>query len=203
MDATSVKEKILKAVREALIEKDEDILPESEANENTGQKSWPEVLFAEKFIAKGGNFLFCEKSKDLLDGVTELFKKNDLASVLCLNEDLAEVLESCEVKHLTTLQKDQPIDYVVTQVDALVASSGSVIVSFNEEFEHIVTHSGAALVLFARTNQVVKTFADVSKQLKNQYQDQRVAYTHIIDVPTTKDKFEFPRKTYVFLRYVK
>jgi hypothetical protein len=203
MDATSINEKILKAVREALIQKDDDLLSENETVDIIDNNSWPEVLFAEKFLAKGGDFLFCEKSKDLIDGVIDLFKKNDLLTILCLNDDLSEVMEACGVKHVRTVPKDDQIDYVITQVDALIAINGSIVLSFDEEFEPLITHSGATLVLFARTDQVVKTYADVAKMIRPQYLEQRVAYTHLIENPTTDNKFEFPRRTFVFLRYVK
>ncbi|MEI6348666.1 MAG: LUD domain-containing protein [Bacteroidota bacterium] len=203
MDATSINEKILKAVREALIQKDDDLLSENENVDIIDNNDWPEVLFAEKFLAKGGDFLFCEKSKDLIDGVIDMFKKNDLSTILCLNDDLSEVLEACGVKHTRTVSKDNQIDYVITQADALIAINGTIVLSFEEEFESIITHSGATLVLFARTDQVVKSYADVSKLVRAQYLEQRIAYTHVIENPTTENKFEFPRRTYVFLRYVK
>jgi len=203
MDATSVKEKILKAVREALIEKDDDLFHETEPTLNAEANTDGAITFAEKIIAKGGVFLFCEKSKDLLQGVVDLFKDNDLANVYCHNQDLSEVLNACQVKHFTEVTKDHQIDYVVTQADALIADSGSIVLSFDNNTEHIVFSSGATLVIFATTNQVVNCYADVPKLISPHHRDDIPGYIHVIEQPATKNKLEFPRQTYVFLRYVK
>lgn len=203
MDATSVKEKILKAVREALIEKDDELFHETETILSPEVKVDDTIAFAEKFIEKGGNFLFCEKSKDLLQGVVDLFKNNDLANVFCHNSDLVEVLNACEVKHFSSATRDQQIDYVVTQADALIANSGAIVLNFENDVEHIVLGSGAILVIFATSNQVVNSYTDVPKLISPHHRAEQPGYVHLIEQPATKNKLEFPRQTYVFLRYVK
>lgn len=203
MDETSVKEKIFKAVREALIEKDMDIIVESDTVEIVEGASEASISFADKFVSKGGGFLFCECSKDLLDGVVALFKNCDLTDILCLNDDLSEVLAACNIKHVRTVTKDQKIDFVVMQADALIANSGAEVVSFNNEFENIVLSSGAVLVLFARTDQVVNRYADVPKIVNSREHSVAFSYVHLIEKPATKNKLEFPKQTNIFLRYVK
>lgn len=203
MDATSVKEKILKAVREALIEKDDDLFHETEPTPNSEANTDGAVTFAEKIIAKGGAFLFCEKSKDLLQGVIDLFKDNDLSNVYCHDQDLSEVLNACQVNHFTEITKDHQIDYVVAQADALIADRGSIVLSFDNNAEHVVFASGATLVVFATTNQVVNSYADVPKLISPHHRNDIPGYIHVIEHPATKNKLEFPRQTYVFLRYVK
>ena len=203
MDATSVKEKILKAVREALIEKDDDLFHEIEPLPASAVPVDGAVTFAEKFITKGGSFLFCEKSKDLIQGVIELFKDNDLANVFCCNHDLSEVLDACGIRHFTEVTKDQQIDYVVTQADALIADTGAIVLSFDNNIEYLVFSSGAILVVFATTSQVANCYAEVPKLISPHHRDDMSGYTHLIEQPATNNKLEFPRQTYVFLRYVK
>lgn len=202
MESTSIKEKVYKAVREALIEKDDEIIHEAETTEINDKNESISVSFAEKYVAKGGGFLFCEKSKELIQGVIELFKNNDLATILCLNDDLSEVLDACNIKHIRTASKDEKIDFIVAQADALVAHSGSIVVSFSSEFENIVVYSGAKIVLFAGTDQIVKRYTDISKLVNSREHAAEYPYIHLIETPSTKSKLEFPVQTYLFLRHV-
>ncbi len=203
MDATSIKEKVFKAVREALIEKDEEIVPETDASETLQSDLLSVDLFSQKFISKGGSFLYCEKSKDIIQGVMELFRQTDLSTILCLDEELAEVLEVCNVKYTKTVSKDQKIDFIITQADALIANNGSIVVSFNSEDENIVVYSGAKLVLFSGTDQLVNRYSDISKVINSKEHSRKFSNTHIIEKPSTKSKLEFPIQTYLFLRHVK
>ncbi len=203
MDATSVKEKIFKAVREALIEKDKELIVESDVVESVDHTVDLSVTFAEKFVAKGGGFLYCERSKDLLVGVVDFFKNTDLSDILCLDDDLSEVLDACNIKHKRSISKDDKIDYVVMPVDALVANNGAIVISFSNPIENIVLSSGAILVLFARTDQVVNKYADVSKIVNSREHLEGFSHIHLIESPSTKNRLEFPVQTNVFLRYVK
>ncbi len=203
MDATSIKERVFKAVREALIEKDEEIIPESDSIELTASETSIAELFAQKFTSKGGGFLYCEKSKDLIQGVMDLFRQTDLSTILCLDDDLAEVLEVCNIRFIKVASKDQKIDFVITQADALIANNGSIVVSFSSEHENIVVFSGAKLVLFAGTDQLINRYSDISKLINSKEHSVKSSYTHIIERPSTKSKLEFPTQTYLFLRHVK
>lgn len=203
MDETSVKEKILKAVREALIEKDEDLYQEQESMNTAEKKEDKSILFAENFTAKGGRFLFCEKSKDLIEGVTQLFNNKALSNILCSNSDLSEVLQACNINHFSSIENNNQIDFVVMQAAALVSNSGGIVLSFDAQTEPVVMSSGAALVIFATTTQVVYDYTDVPKSIFPHYKSDIPAFLHLVEQPSTKNKLEFPCETYVFLKYVK
>jgi len=83
-DNTTSKEKLLKKIRKALLEKRDNPYPNLEDLPHypkTGEL--PEVLFAEQFAAISGQFVFCEDELQFIENLLELAEEHKWHKIYC------------------------------------------------------------------------------------------------------------------------
>lgn len=75
MNESKTRDKILKRIRQALMDKSQEPFTDvnfKDKTEDFDEQEFPEILFAEKFIAAGGNFSFCENEQELRDFIHQV-----------------------------------------------------------------------------------------------------------------------------------
>jgi L-lactate dehydrogenase complex protein LldG len=82
-DITTSKEKLLKKIRKALLEKRDNPYPNLEDLPHYPlNEELPEVLFAEQFTAISGQFVFCEDEVQFIENLLELAEKRKWQNIL-------------------------------------------------------------------------------------------------------------------------
>ncbi len=201
MESTSVKEQILKSVRESLIHKDEEAIPEKYevfAEPKTQSEEFPDVLFATKFLENGGVFHLCGNSKELVSKITEFFHDKKLNTVFCNNEDIGELLQACGLSVFDKTLLNVPYDYIVMPLDYLIAENGAIILSSKSTKIENVFDKTKHLILIALTNQVKQTSKEALKSLLKNNTNTFPSQTLILPDPSFQKKI----KITLFLRYV-
>ncbi|NCA80751.1 MAG: hypothetical protein EOM76_11315 [Sphingobacteriia bacterium] len=132
MESTSVKEQILKSIRESLIEKDEEVISDKfeiipEVKPNLDE--FPDLVFAQKFSEKGGDFHLCTNGKELVNKISSFFHEKKLNTIFCNHNDLGELLEVCGVTAYDKTLITTPYDYMVMPVDFLISETGGLIIT--------------------------------------------------------------------------
>ena len=128
---TNTKEKILKKIRKALIEKtvgginvdfDSDIYQKSEDP--------LEIVFAKELTKLNGKFIYCEDERELSESIASLIDENKWENVFCFEDKAQEVLNNAKVS-FSKIQKDiRNANVGVSLCENLVARTGSVTVSY-------------------------------------------------------------------------
>jgi hypothetical protein len=86
MNESKTKDKILKRIRLALLDKNPDPYPDISFNDplfSYDPNEFPELILAEKFVESGGNFLFCETAEELIKSVRDTASALGAASIHC------------------------------------------------------------------------------------------------------------------------
>src|SRR5579864_8542713 len=92
-DITTSKEKLLKKIRKALLEKRDNPYPNLE-----DLPHYPptdeilEVVFAEEFTAAAGQFVFCEDEVQFIDSLLNLAEERKWRKIYCWEPALQEIL---------------------------------------------------------------------------------------------------------------
>ncbi len=171
MEESTSREKILKKIRKALIHKSElDFgAVDFDAEIYTSSEEPPEILFAQRFTALNGKFVFCENEQDFGFTLSALLKENGWESVYCLDEKIKTLLNTAKISF-----SDKESDFVnvnigVTTCEYLVARTGSVIISSRQAAGRRLPAYSNYHIVVAFTDQLVNSIKDALKEIKNKY----------------------------------
>lgn len=167
---TTAKEKLLKKVRSALLEKRDNPYPNLEqlplyaANDEL-----LEVIFAEQLMAVAGNFVFCEDEIHLIEQLLTIAEERNWHRIYCWEPALQQLLNNYEYPFFETDKDFDQADAGITLCEALIARNGSVMISnANAAGRRLSIYPPVHLVV-AYTSQLVPDLKDGFKLLKEKY----------------------------------
>ena len=169
MDESTTREKVLKKIRAALLNKTADPFPHLDHESAVYHQSDddPVVIFADHFIQAGGKFILCENELEFVEGLISLAEQFRWTSIYCGEEGLSNLLTECEFPH--DFEPDlNKMDVAVTSCECLVARNGTVVVS--SLLNGIATPAFAPVhIVCARSSQIAMEIKDAIHWLKQQY----------------------------------
>ena len=87
-DITTSKERLLKKIRKALLEKRDNPYPNLEDLPHyPPTEELPEVIFAKEFTAVSGQFVFCEDEVQLIENLLNLADQHKWHKIYCWESD--------------------------------------------------------------------------------------------------------------------
>ncbi|MCC8424430.1 lactate utilization protein [Mucilaginibacter sp. UR6-11] len=169
-DITTSKEKLLKKIRQALLEKRDNPYPNLEnlpmyppAPDNL------DVMFAEEFMAVQGQFAFCEDEVQFIETLLELAEKRNWRKIYCWEPALQEILSRYEYPFFETDKDFEQAEVGFTLCEALIARNGSIMLSnANAAGRRLSIYPGVHIVL-AYTSQLVPDLKDGFALIKKKY----------------------------------
>ncbi|MBP6334816.1 MAG: LUD domain-containing protein [Bacteroidia bacterium] len=172
-DSTS-REKMLKKIRQALINKTPPRFPGLDVERNIYgvPDESPEEQFAQAFSAVGGKFIFCESELEFLEHLIELTPEYEWKNFYCWEKKITDLMDKAEFPY-TTEDYDLPEGMVgITTCEALVARLGSVVVSSRQGSGRRLFPVPTSHLVMAYTSQLVPEMKDALLLIKNKYPDQ-------------------------------
>jgi L-lactate dehydrogenase complex protein LldG len=170
--STTAKENILKKIRQALAQPVPVPFPQSEGNESVFHPSQQEleIEFAENFTKLQGRFSFCADENELQQQLNILFAARKWKSVFC-NED--EWTKKLSVLQIPLQQNDlNTCDASITGCEALVARTGSMVLSSAPQSGRTVSAYAPVHICIAYSSQLVYDIKDALQLVKDKYQDE-------------------------------
>ncbi len=166
----TAKERMLKNIRKALIDKRENPYPELDntplykdcLREN-------EIMFAEELTRVNGQFFYCQDKLSLIEGLVDLAEKHNLKKMVCWEEPLTGFLEEFEFPFFSTPESLLTADAGITLCESLVARNGSVLISTGMQ-------SGRRLMIFPAIHIVVAHASQMVTDIKEALAAVRVKY---------------------------
>jgi L-lactate dehydrogenase complex protein LldG len=169
-DITTPKEKLLKKIRQALLEKRDNPYPNLEtlpmyppAPENL------DLMFAEEFTAVQGQFAFCEDEVQFIETLLELAEKRNWRKIYCWEPALQEVLNRYEYPFFETDKDFTQAEVGLTLCEALVARNGSIMVSSAQAAGRRLNIYPEVHIVLAYTSQLVPDLKDGFALIKQKY----------------------------------
>jgi len=169
-DITTSREKLLKKIRQALLEKRDNPYPNLEtlplyppAPENL------DLMFAEEFTAVQGQFAFCEDEVQFIETLLELAEKRNWRKIYCWEPALQEVLKRYEFPFFETDKDFTQAEVGLTLCEALVARNGSIMVSSAQDAGRRLNIYPEVHIVLAYTSQLVPDLKDGFALIKQKY----------------------------------
>jgi L-lactate dehydrogenase complex protein LldG len=172
-DITTSKEKLLKKVRKALLEKRDNPYPNLE-----DQSHYPpldemkEIVFAEEFTNVGGQFVFCEDEIQFIDSLLNLAENRKWHKIYCWEPALQEVLARYDYPYFETDKDFEDAEVGFTLCESLIARNGSILLSNAGMAGRRLSIYPPVHIVLAYTSQLVTDLKDAFKLIKNKYGSQ-------------------------------
>ncbi len=164
---------MLKDIRNALIQKVENpyfyVKPDNQPFAEVDPVG--EIAFAEALNAVGGQFVYCIDESEMLKNLMALMQEYNWHEIWCLNPPVAELLGLAEVKVAggTKVGMMDDMDVSLTTCEALIARTGSVLVStVASDARRMYSYPEIHMVM-AYASQVVPDIADAFKLMLARY----------------------------------
>ncbi|HWZ36422.1 MAG TPA: LUD domain-containing protein, partial [Mucilaginibacter sp.] len=155
-DITTPREKLLKKIRQALLEKRDNPYPNLE--NLPMYPPAPEALdqmFAAEFTAVQGQFAFCEDEVQFIEALLELAEKRNWRKIYCWEPALQDVLNRYEYPFFETDKDFTQAEVGLTLCEALVARNGSIMVSSAQAAGRRLNIYPEVHIVLAYTSQLV------------------------------------------------
>lgn len=209
MEETTSREKVLKKVRNALIDQidspEKDIDWESSVYKEMSDPL--DVSFAQEFTKAAGKFLYCENEDDFGNNLKMLAQENDWDSIYCLDPVIAEVLSKHDIRNSSDEKAflDQKVG--ITRCEYLIARLGSILVSSAHPSGRRMNVYPEVHIVVAYTSQLVPDIKDALKAMKNRYGENLPSMISCITGPSRTADIEKtlvmgahgPKELYLFL----
>ncbi|MDR3696771.1 lactate utilization protein [Mucilaginibacter sp.] len=207
-DITTSKEKLLKKIRKALLEKRENPYPNLEDQPHYPRnEEMLEVVFAEQFTAVSGQFVFCEDEVQFIESLLELAEERNWHKIYCWEPALQEILTRFEYPFFETDKDFEQAEVGFTLCENLVARNGSIILSNAGMAGRRLSIYPPVHIVLAYTSQLVLDLKDGFKQIKTKYGNNLPSMITTVTGPSRTADIEKtlvlgahgPRELFVFL----
>ncbi|WP_179412440.1 LutC/YkgG family protein [Mucilaginibacter sp. E4BP6] len=207
-DITTSKEKLLKKIRKALLEKRDNPYPNLEdLPMYTPNEEMLEVLFAEQFTAIAGQFVFCEDEIQFIENLLTLAEERKWHKIYCWESSLQEILTKYEYPYFETDKDFEQAQVGFTLCEALIARNGSILLSNANMAGRRLSIYPPVHIVLAYTSQLVTDLKDGFKLLKTKYGHQLPSMITNVTGPSRTSDIEKtlvlgahgPKELFVFL----
>ncbi|OCX50579.1 hypothetical protein BEL04_22655 [Mucilaginibacter sp. PPCGB 2223] len=169
-NSTTSKEKLLKKIRKALLERRDNPYPNLEDLPlYHPAEDLPEVLFAEQYTKVNGQFVFCEDEVQFIENLLTLAEERNWRKIYCWEKSLQDILTKYEYPFFETDKDFEQAEVGLTLCEALIARNGSILISNgNAAGRRLSIYPGVHIVL-AYASQLVMDLSDGFKLIKQKY----------------------------------
>ncbi len=207
-DITTSKEKLLKKIRKALLEKRDNPYPNLEDLPHyPPAEEMPEVLFAEEFTAVSGQFVFCEDEVQFIETLLNLAEERKWHKIYCWEPALQDLLTRYDYPFFETDKDFEQAEVGFTLCEALIARNGSIMLSNAGMAGRRLSIYPPVHIVVAYTSQLVMDLKDGFKLIKDKYDNQLPSMITTVTGPSRTADIEKtlvlgahgPKELYVFL----
>ncbi len=208
MQISPAKENILKRIRQALVHPTPVPFPQSEGNSSVyaPQSQENEIEFAENFGRISGRFVYCASQEELISQLKQLITAQAWTQVFCRESQLLPFLKE-PLKGLLISEDLPEADVSITGCEALVARTGSILMSSAQESGRTVSVYAPVHICIAYASQLVYDIRDGLDMLSEKYKDKIPSFITLATGPSRTADIEKtlvvgvhgPKDVYVFL----
>ena len=167
---TTSKEKLLKKIRQALLEKRDNPYRNLENLPHYApHDELLEVTFAEQFTAVSGQFEFCEDEVQFIETLLTLAEGRNWRKIYCWEPALQQILKTYEYPFFETDKDFEQAEVGFTLCEALIARNGSILLSNGNMAGRRLSIYPPVHIVMAYTSQLVLDLKDGFKIIKDKY----------------------------------
>jgi len=207
-EATS-KEKVLKKVRKALIQKTKNPYPNLDYDSKIYSASDEslDILFAEEFTKVSGQFVYCENEEEFIQLITSLVKDREWINLHAVDKQIFNYLDQGNLKYTTDEAGFLKSEVGITLCEFLSARTGSIIVSSKQLSGRRLSVFPPVHIVVAYSSQLVYDIKEALSGIKNKYGENIPSMISTITGPSRSADIEKtlvmgahgPKEVFVFL----
>jgi L-lactate dehydrogenase complex protein LldG len=209
MEESTAREKILKRVRDALIEKTEPPYPiiDQESSVYKDLTDSLDVTFAQELVQIGGKFVYCESEDEFLNNLQSFIVEKEWGVLYSQDPKLHFLLKRGGIPFEAHTDAILDAKIGITRCEYLIARLGTVIVSSRMSPGRKITVYPETHLILAYTSQLVPDLKQALSEIKKKYRDNYPSMISLITGPSRTADIEKtlvmgahgPRSFYVFL----
>ena len=180
MDNLMSKERILKKIRIALLNKTDKPYPELKPKDfgDVSEEDTLEVKFAEALHQNGSAFVYCEYLVEFVHSLQILMHEKNWDKLYCSDPLLIDIFDTAEFTDYSASPADN-VQASISRCEALIAEEGQVLTSSSVHFGQRPMSESVAQIVLATPNQVLKDTAAAMSHMKEKYGDDLPNFIHI------------------------
>jgi L-lactate dehydrogenase complex protein LldG len=209
MEESTSREKVLKKIRDALIEKTESPFPVID-QESSVYPEVPEqldVTFAEELVNVAGKFVYCENNDEFLSTLQSFIIEKEWPVLFCFDTFLQDFLKKGGIPFNSDITNITEAKLGITRCEYLVSRLGTVVVSSKSSPGRKINVFPEIHLVLGYTSQLVPDLKQAIRNLKKKYQDGYPSMISLITGPSRTADIEKtlvmgahgPKELYVFL----
>jgi len=204
---TTAKEQMLKKIRQALLQKREHPYPNFEETELHVRETDPiDILFAERLTAVAGKFVYCEDEVSFVENLLALAEEKRFRKMYAWEPAIQQLLDRYEFPYFRTEKDFVDAEAGITACEALIARSGSVLVSNGMGSRRLSIYPSIHIVV-AYASQLVMDIKDGLSLMQQKYDAALPSMISVVTGPSRTADIEKtlvlgahgPKELYVFL----
>lgn len=209
MEESTAREKVLKKVRDALIEKTEPPYPVIDLDAQVYQENTEplDVTFAKEFKNVSGKFVYCESEDEFLSILQSFILEKNWPLLFCLDNVLQDLLRKGGIPFESNPEKINDALLGITRCEYLAARLGTIIVSSRLSPGRKITVYPEIHLVLAFTSQLVPDLKQAFREIRKKYKDDFPSLISLITGPSRTADIEKtlvmgahgPKELYVFL----
>jgi L-lactate dehydrogenase complex protein LldG len=209
MEESTSKEKVLKKIRDALIEKTEPPYPiiDMDSPLYVSMTESLDVTFAQELVKVSGKFGYCESEDEFLTFLQSYILEKDWPVMYCYDDQLQKLLRQGGIPFESDPEKFMEMKLGITRCEYLVARLGTVMVSSRVSPGRKINVFPEMHIVVAYTSQLVPDLKDAFRLLRKKYEEDFPSLVTLVTGPSRTADIEKtlvlgahgPKELYVFL----
>lgn len=172
MEESTSREKVLKAVRDALVNAMDPPYPNEEKTDNIyspPESEFNEIAFAEALAKVNGNFVYSSDEEEFVANLKSFLETRNIDCLHCYEPDLQQILNENGIFCINSREDFKECETGITTCEFLLARLGSAMVSSRQACGRKGFIFPSVHVIVAWRNQLVYDLKDAFSALKNKY----------------------------------
>jgi L-lactate dehydrogenase complex protein LldG len=208
MEESTSREKVLKKIRDALIDKTETPYPviDQESSVYTDVSEQLDVTFAQELLNVAGKFVYCENNDDFLATLQSFIMEKEWPVLFCFDPVLQDFLKKGGIPFNSTLSNITEAKLGITRCEYLIARLGTVMVSSKSSPGRKISVFPEIHLVVGYTSQLVPDLKQAIQNIKKN-QENHPSIISLITGPSRTADIEKtlvmgahgPKELYVFL----
>jgi L-lactate dehydrogenase complex protein LldG len=209
MEESTSRQKVLKKIRDALIEQTEPLYPiiDTESSVYPELTGPLDVTFAEAFIKTSGKFVYCESEDEFVAVLQSFIVEKDWPVLFCYDEFLQNLLKREGIPFESSWESFTEARLGITRCEFLIARLGTVMVSSKNSPGRKISVFPEIHLVLGYTSQLVPDLKQAFQEIKKKYKEELPSLISLITGPSRTADIEKtliigahgPKEVYVFL----
>lgn len=205
---TTAKERMLKSIRQALLQKKENPHPEFEDSQlYQDEPEGLDVTFAREFTAVSGKFVYCDGEIAVVENLIALIEQSKVNKIHVWEPSIQKMLSSYGFPYIASDTDFSEVQIGITSCEALIARNGSIMVSSANLAGRRLSVYPPVHIVFAKASQLVMDIRHGMSLIQEKYGRDIPSMISTITGPSRTADIEKmlvlgahgPKELYVFL----